>query len=288
MPRGFRFNWQKTLTYALLLLWSFIALFPFYWMATTSFKRPLDVDRGPRFIPFVDFDPVTTHWEYLLVTAGDDTFRHLRNSAISATGGAVLALICGTMAGYGLSRFEYYWAGLRWRNNDIAYWIISQRFLPPAVLVIPFLIMYNTLGLIDTHLGLILAYAMFNIPFTVWIMRDFFDNLPTELEDSARVDGATRWGAFMRIVLPISTPGLVATFLFSFVFVWNEYLFAMMLEFNNAITMPVLIAGQNNSRGPQWWYISALALLAVAPVTIITFLLERYITKGLLIGAVKG
>jgi multiple sugar transport system permease protein len=122
----------------------------------------------------------------------------------------------------------------------------------------------------------------------VWIMRDFFDTLPVDLEESARVDGATRWQAFTRIVFPLSTPGLVSVAVFSFIFAWNEFLFAIMLTNFDAITLPVLIAGQNSTRGIQWWSISALALVAAVPVIIMSLLLQRFITRGLVAGALKG
>ena len=221
-------------------------------------------------------------------TQRESTERHFRNSLISAAGSTILSVIIGAMAGYGLSRFKYYWGRLGWDNDNIAFWIISQRFLPPAIFIVPFVLLYNAFHLIDTYGGLIIAYTMFNIPFAVWIMRDFFDGLPVDLEESARVDGATRWQAFMRIVLPLSAPGLVAVAIFSFIFAWNEYLFALMLTNFKAITMPVLIAGQNNTRGIEWWFISALTLMAVVPVIIIGLLLERFITRGLTAGAVKG
>ncbi len=137
--------------YSLLIFWAFICLFPFYWMITTSFKRPLDVNRVPRYIPYVDFQPIPDHWHFLLVTQSEQTWRQFRNSVIAATGSMVIVVIIGSMAGYALSRFKYYWARLGWRNDNIAFWIISQRFLPPAVLVIPFLIFYNTFNLIDTQ-----------------------------------------------------------------------------------------------------------------------------------------
>jgi multiple sugar transport system permease protein len=279
---------QKLWLYAIVIFWCFICLFPFYWLFTTSLKQPLHVSRGPRYIPYVDYEPTGEHWEYLFGEQRDALFRHFRNSLIAATGSTILAVAVGAMAGYGLARYSYYWRPLRWRNNDIAFWIISQRFLPPALFVVPFLILYARLNLVDTHLGLILAYTMFNVPFAVWIMRDFFENLPPDLEDSALVDGATPWQAFVRIVLPLSTPGLVSVAIFSFVFAWNEFLYALMLTNFEAITMPVLIAGQNNTRGIQWWYISALALTAVIPVILIGLFLERYITKGLVAGALKG
>lgn len=280
--------WQTIVLYFIVLLWSFIVLFPFYWLATTSFKKPLDATRLPRYVPFHDFEPTTEHWDYLLTTRRDVTWRHFRNSLIAAGGSTVISVLLGAMAGYGLSRFRYHWRVMGWRNDNIAFWIISQRFLPPALFVVPFLIAYARFGLIDKHLGLIIAYTMFNIPFAVWIMRDFFNGLPVDLEDSARVDGATRWQAFMRIVLPLSSPGLASVAIFSFVFSWNEYLYALMLTNFDAITMPVYIAGQNTQRGVEWWYISALALTAVMPVIIVGLLLERFITRGLVAGAIKG
>lgn len=285
-----RFNkiLKKILIYTVVIFWCFVVLFPFYWLATTSVKRPLDVSRGPKYIPYEDFEPVQDHWDTVLNVQRDSTWRHFKNSLIAATGSTIAAVIIGAMAGYGLSRFRYYWNWLGWDNDNIAYWIISQRFLPPALFVVPFFIMYTNTGLMDTHIGLVLAYTMFNIPFAVWIMRDFFNGLPIDMEESALVDGANRLQAFLQIVLPLSAPGLVAVAIFSFIFSWNEYLYALMLTNFEAITMPVLIAGQNNTRGIEWWYISALTLTAVIPVVLMGLFLERFITRGLVAGAVKG
>ncbi|MBC7813309.1 MAG: carbohydrate ABC transporter permease [Burkholderiales bacterium] len=276
-------------SYLILGFWSFVVIFPFYWLLVTAFKLPVDVSSGPKYIPFVDYQPTGQHWQTLFTgVQGDTTIRHFRNSLIVSTGSTFLAVVVGAMGGYALSRFQYYWRWLGWRNNNIAYWIISQRFLPPALFVVPFLMGYAALNLIDTHVGLILIYTMINIPFAVWIMRDFFDTLPIDLEESARVDGASRWQAFVRIVFPLSTPGLVSVAVFSFVFSWNEFLFALMLTNFKAITLPVLIAGQNSTRGIEWWSISALTLVAAVPVIIMSLFLQRFITRGLVAGAIKG
>jgi multiple sugar transport system permease protein len=280
--------WQRFLLYGIVIFWSCVVLFPFYWLLTTSLKTPLHVSRGPRYIPYVDFQPTLKHWKYVFNEQREVTLRHFRNSAIAALGSMFLASLVGSMAGYGLSRFQYHWKGLNWGNNNIAFWIISQRFLPPALFVVPFLILYVSVGLVDTHIGLIIVYTMFNIPFSIWIMRDYFNSLPIDLEESALVDGATRWQAFVRIVLPLSAPGLVSVAIFSFVFSWNEFLYALMLTNFDAITMPVLIAGQNNTRGVQWWFISALTLTAVTPVVLLGLFMERFITKGLMAGAIRG
>ncbi len=291
----------RTATYAIAIFWAFICLFPLYWLFTTSFKSPLAVSRVPTYFPYLGatedmppiingsfFKPTLDHWNFLFDEQQEQTLRHLRNSVIAAVFSTIAATIIGAMAGYGLSRFRYYWARLGWRNDNIAFWIISQRFLPPATIVVPFILFYGAFGMIDTHFGLILAYTSFNLPFAVWIMRDFFNALPIDLEESARVDGATRWQAFARIVVPLSTPGLVTVALFSFVFSWNEYLFSLMLTNFNALTMPVYIAGQNNTRGVEWWYIAALTMVMVAPVMFIGLFLQRYITRGLVAGALKS
>jgi multiple sugar transport system permease protein len=276
------------LLYGGLIFWAFICLFPFYWMFTTSFKQPLDVNRVPRYVPFVDYKPTLDHWQDLLINNQSETFRYFRNSVIASGFSCIITVVVGSMAGYGLSRFRYYWSKLGWRNDNIAFWIISQRFLPPAAVVIPFILFWNFFHLIDTHIGLILAYTTFNLPFAVWIMRDFFNSLPIDLEESAQVDGATRWQTFVRIVLPLSTPGLVTVALFSFIFAWNEFLFALMLTNFQAITMPVYLAGMKSTKGIEWWSMSALTLIMVAPVMLIALFLQRYIVRGLAAGALKG
>ena len=280
---------RMTLTYVLLIVWTVICLFPIYWLVITSIKQPIAVFQGPKYFPWVDFKPTLDAWKFLLTgPTSRQVIRSWTNSAILAIGSAALAVALGALAGYGLTRFRYRVPGLGWRNDNIAFWIISQRMLPPVVVILPFMIMYRFLGLIDTRHGMILAYTVFNLPFAVWILRDFFAGLPIDLEESALIDGASRLQAFRKIVLPLSTPGLVATFLFCMMFSWNDYLFALMLTFSRSSTLPMFIAGEGTqSYGPQWWYLSALSLLAVAPMVIVALLVERYITRGLVVGAIK-
>ena len=153
---------------------------------------------------------------------------------MALSSGATARSLLGSLAGYALTRFHYRVPVLKWRNSDIAFWIISQRMLPPVVVILPYVIMYRVLGLLDTHFGMILAYTVFNLPFAVWILRDFFAGLPLDLEESAMIDGASRLQAFRLIVLPLAAPGLIATFLFCLMFAWNDYLFALMLTFSRA------------------------------------------------------
>ena len=173
-------------------------------------------------------------------------------------------------------------------NNDIAFWMISQRMLPPVAIVIPIYILFQRLHLLDTYTALIITYVTSNLPIVIWLMRDYISTIPIELEECASIDGASRYRIFWSVVLPLAVPGLVATFLFVLVFSWNEYLLALFLSSANSQTLPLVIAAQNATRGPQWWNMSVLILIMIIPVIVIAIVLERYITRGLLIGAVKG
>jgi multiple sugar transport system permease protein len=173
-------------------------------------------------------------------------------------------------------------------NNDIAFWLISQRMLPPVAVVIPIYVLFQQLSLLDTWAALIISYVAANIPIVVWLMRDYFATVPKELEECAAIDGASHYRTFWSVVLPLVLPGLVATFLFVLVFAWNEYLLALFLTSANAQTLPLSVAAQNATRGPQWWYMSVLILIMIIPVIAMAIALERYIARGLLVGAIKG
>jgi multiple sugar transport system permease protein len=173
-------------------------------------------------------------------------------------------------------------------NADILFWIISQRILPPVVAAIPIYVMFQQLGLLDTHTALVLTYTAANLPIVVWLLYDFFDGIPRELEESAALDGASRFRIFFDVALPLAKPGLVATTLLVLILAWNEYLLALFLSTVNAQTMPLLVAAQNATRGPQWWYMSVLIILMIVPVIALTLVLQKFIARGLLVGAVKG
>jgi multiple sugar transport system permease protein len=181
-------------------------------------------------------------------------------------------------------RFEAYVG-----NNDILFWIISQRILPPIVVIIPVYMMFQGVGLLDTHLGMIIIYAVANLPIVVWLMHDFFAGLPIELEESAQLDGATRFGIFWDIVLPLTRPGLAAVTLLTLILNWNEYLFAVFLTTSRAITMPIMVAAKNaGERGTLWWEMCAVIVVMIIPVILAAIILQRFIAKGVLLGAVKG
>jgi multiple sugar transport system permease protein len=173
-------------------------------------------------------------------------------------------------------------------NDDIAFWMISQRMLPPIAVVIPIYVLFQRLNLLDTRAALVITYVAANLPIVIWLMRDYFRTIPIELEECAAIDGASRYRIFWSIVLPLAVPGLVATFLFVLVFAWNEYLLALFLSGAKAQTLPYVISSQNATRGPQWWNMSVLILIMILPVIAMAIALERYISRGLLVGAVKG
>ncbi|MET4634738.1 multiple sugar transport system permease protein [Kaistia defluvii] len=283
----------KVAIYTLLILWTFIALFPIYWTITTSFKVAVDVTQG-HMIPWYDYTPDWRGWRsiglspdtiFSTSTVREEFMKRFLNSAIMSIGASLLAVILGSLAAYGLVRFDYKFA--IWRNRDISFFFLSQLILPPVVLAMPFLVLYKELALLDTRIGLIVVYTLMVLPIVIWIMRDQFRGIPVELEQAALVDGCSTWGAFMRIVLPISLPGMVAAFILSVVLCWNEYFFAALLTSTNANTLPVMVASQTGSQGINWWSMAALSTAAIAPLAIVGIFLERYIVKGLTAGAVK-
>ncbi|MGO7973650.1 carbohydrate ABC transporter permease [Rhizobium ruizarguesonis] len=177
-------------------------------------------------------------------------------------------------------------------NDDIVFWFVSQRMFPPIVAAFALFLMYTEMGklgfkLVDTYTGLTFAYVAFSLPIVIWLMRDFFAALPVEVEEAAMVDNVPSWRIFFGIVLPMSKPGLIATFMITLAFVWNEFLFALFLTSSKWQTLPILVAGQNSQRGDEWWSISAAALVAIIPMVVMAGILSRLMRSGLLLGAIK-
>lgn len=279
--------------YAALVFWAFVSLFPVYWTITTSMKVAKDVQLG-HLIPFVDFQPAWLGWRSLglspdtignVSTVRNEFLSRFFNSVTTAVSASVLAVLIGGLAAYGLSRFQYKFLWMK--NKDIAFFFLSQLILPPVVLALPFLVLYRELALLDTSIGLTLLYTLTVLPIVIWIMKDQFDTIPTELDEAAQVDGLSSWGTFFRIILPIALPGMVAAFILSLILCWNEYFFAALLTSSNAKTLPVMVASQTGSQGINWWSMAALSTAAIAPLVLIGIVLERYIIKGLTAGAVK-
>lgn len=177
-------------------------------------------------------------------------------------------------------------------NEDILFWFVSQRMFPPIVTAFALYLLYTEIGrmgfqLVDSFIGMTLCYVAFSLPIVVWLMRDFFEALPIEVEEAAMVDNVPTWRIFLGIVVPMSMNGLIATFLITLAFVWNEFLFALFLTNAKWQTLPILVAGQNSQRGDEWWAISAAALVAIVPMMIMAALLGRMMRSGMLLGAIK-
>ncbi len=284
---------MRVLVYGALIAWTIVCLFPIYWTLTTSFKSAIDVTRG-HLVPWYDYIPNWKGWRSIglspdtifeISTPRHEFIARFINSVFVSIGSSLLALVLGSCAAYGLSRYRYSFGPMK--NDDILFFFISQLILPPVVLALPFLVLYKELALLDTRIGLIFIYTLTVLPIVVWIMRDQFNTIPIELDEAAQVDGLSVWGVFLRIILPIALPGMVAAFILSLVLTWNEYFFAALLSASEAGTLPVMVASQTGSQGINWWSMAALSAAAIAPLVIIGIFLERYIVKGLSTGAVK-
>ena len=278
--RGHAQRWR----YIPLTLWSLFVAFPLYWVVITAFKNNSSIYNGARWLPFVDYQPTISAWQDIL-GGSNSVLGPLWHSLVIATTSTFIALLVGSLAGYGLVRFRLK-AGFM-RNDDISFWIASQRIMPPVVTVLAFFILFKYLHLLDTLLGMIIVYIGLSLPLTVWFMQSYFKQVPLSLEEAAYVDGASRMGIFFRVALPLVMPGLVATFLLTFSFAWNEFLFVVVLTSANATTLPVMIAVQQGQLGTSWWNICAISLISIAPMVLCAIWLQKRLVTALLGGAVK-
>lgn len=276
----------KGVKYLVLILWSAFVAGPFLWALSTSFKNDAAVVSGATYIPFVDFEPSLEGWRILFSadTEGVNIAGPYISSLIVTVVSSLVSLTLGTLAAYGLSRFTFRAGPLG--NTDITFFFISQRIITPVVLAIPYFLLLKMFRLLDTHLGLILIYIAMLLPIVVWIMVDFFNNISTELDEAALVDGCSPLGAFYKIILPECTPGLVVTGLLCFIFAWNDFFFAFTLTFADTQLLPVSIVALNSSKVP-WWSLSSSSLIAILPLVFLAIWLERYLTRGALLGALK-
>ena len=271
-------------------LWSLLALviamiffFPLYWAISTGLRRPAETFTVAGLgIPFIDFTPTLENW--ISQVSVPEAYHAFGNSLVISSFAVVIALALGLPAAYALARFRFH----RIPNKDLTVWFLSQRVLPPVATAVPFFIVFSSLDLLDSRIALILVNATFIMPFVVVIVRQTFQDLPIDLEEAALVDGATHFGAFARVAVPLAAPAVAAAALIMFAFAWNEYLFAVILTVKQAATMPVHIAGGVDTRGVQFWFVAVRALIAMIPPVLLALLAQRYIVRGLTLGAVKG
>ncbi len=275
----------STLKYVAILVWSCFVMAPLMWALTTSFKTANGVTSGPTYLPWIGYEPSMAGWNSLFGGAGGiDIVEPYLNSVIVTASASLISIVLGTLAAYGLSRFSYS-AGFA-RNADIVFFFISQRIMPPIVLAIPFFLMLQFLGLLDTKIGLIIVYIALLLPIAVWIMVDFFDGVPRQIDEMAMLDGCTPFAAFRSVVLPNSRSGILVAAMFCLIFGWNDFFFAFTLTFTDTQLLPVAVVSLNSSVTP-WWSLSASALVSVAPLILIAIVVERLLSRGTLAGAVR-
>lgn len=263
------------LRYLIILAALIFFLFPIYWVATMSIKTPSEYFHNPPVWWPSGFD--LSHFQRLFT---NKSINALGRSLVITGLSSLLALVVACPAAYSLARFNT-------GGHNFAFWILSQRFLPPVAVIIPIFLLFRVLKWVDTYHGMILLYATFNLPFGVWMMRGYFQEIPIEIEESALVDGASRWTVLWRMVLPLAVPGLIATAVFTFIFTWNEFLFALVLTRINAVTLPVALTSYFGAQSAFWGEASALSLIATLPVVILTLLVQKHLAAGLTLGAVK-
>ena len=279
-----KYSIGRVLIWVVVIVAACWAFFPFYWAIITSFKPRGVILTKPSLVPFLQYTPTTANWENEYITRGKEITGALLNSVIIAGGATLIAISLGAMAGYGLARFRFH----RWKNKDMTLWFLSQRFLPPMATAIPFFLVMKYLKLLDTHWALIMANATFVMPFAVLILRDVFKELPVELEEAALVDGASRFGTFLRIALPLAAPAIAVAAVICFAFAWNEFLFGLILTYQKAQPVTVIIAGVEHTQGIQFWFIATRLLAAIIPPAVLALLAQRYIVRALTFGAIKG
>lgn len=257
---------------------SLLFLFPIFWMVLTSFKQQVDIFTVP---PKLFFEP--TFDSYIRYFQRSDIVGKLANTVIIASCSALLSIVVGSMAGYALARIKLKGA------NAFGVIILLSRGVPPIALAVPIFLVARKYGLTDKHITLIIAYATFLIPYVMWLMRGFFLSLPRELEEAALIDGCSRFGAFIRIIVPLSMPGLISTFIFSMILSWEELLFALVLTNREATTIPVAIAGiaGDTDTGANWGALTAVGTATVIPVVIFALFIQKWLIQGLADGTTK-
>lgn len=262
--------------YALALLTLMFFLFPLYWLVMISFKTPEEIFSSPPV-----WWPNQIQFANYAVLFKDGDVNTIWNSLVVATTSTVVAMLLGTMCAYSMARH-------RTGGDNFAMWVISNRMIPPIVIVFPIFLLYVKFGLVDSRFGLILLYTAFNLPYVIWMMRGYIQDVPIELEESALIDGCTHWKTFWLIVLPVVKGGLFATAVFTFVFAWNDFVFALVLTRNEATTFPVQVTHYFGGQSNFWAKIAAMSTLGTIPIFIAVAMLQKFLVRGVSLGAVKG
>lgn len=251
-------------------------LFPIYWLFMISFKTADEIYSYPPV-----WWPKSLQFNNYAVLFKDGDAITVWNSLVIASASTVLAMLLGTICAYSLARYKT-------GGDNLSNWIISQRMVPPIAVVFPIFLLYVYLGWVDTYIGIILLYTAFNLPYVIWMMRGYIQDIPRSLEESALIDGCTRWQVIWKVVFPMCRAGLFATAIFTFVFAWNEFLFALVLTRTEVTTYTVQVTHYFGGQSNFWTKIAAMSVLGTLPVFIAVVFMQRYLVRGISLGAVKG
>lgn len=254
-----------------------VSLLPYVWMVLTSLKTRVDLlSTTPKWIFKPTFD------NYIEAFIGKKFLFYLRNSVVVGLLSLALSLVIGLPCAYAISRFEFGGKG------HFFFYILTTRMAPPVAFALPMYILFSKIGILGTHLGLVLAHSTITLSFVTWIMKSFFDDIPIEIDQAALTDGYTQFGTFLKVILPMIKPGIVATSLFAFISSWNEFLFALVLGGKLSRTLPSAIPGLVTPHGTLWGQVAAAGTVITVPVIVMAFLLQKHLVRGLSFGAVKG
>ncbi len=271
-----RKSWSLVARYAAVLAILVVFLFPVYWLFMISFKTPEEIFASPPV-----WYPAGIQFDNYAVLFRDGDAVTVWNSLFVASVSTALAMFLGTLCAYSLARFKT-------GGDNLAIWIISQRMIPPIAIVFPLFLLYVWLGWVDTYHGLILLYTAFNLPYVIWMMRGYIEDIPVELEESALVDGCTYWQVLTRVVYPMARSGLFATAVFTFVFAWNDFIFALIMTRSEITTYPVQVTHYFGAQSNFWAKIAAMSALGTLPIFDAVAFLQSYLVRGISLGAVKG
>jgi multiple sugar transport system permease protein len=252
-----------------------VLLFPLFWIISSSLKA-----RGEFFTRPPVWLPAHAEWFNYPDALQRGGMKGLTDSFTIAFFSMAVSLLLGTPAAYAIARFQI-------GKKNLAFWILSIRMFPPIATILPLFVIFRFAGLVDSYAGLVVCYTVFNLPFAIWILKGFIEDLPKEIEEAAKVDGATRFQIFRSIVLPLTAPGLVVVALFTFIFAWNDFAYAVIFSGSNVTPLPVVIAQFAGGHEILWGQISAAAIMAILPALILATFLQKYLTRGLTMGAVK-
>jgi multiple sugar transport system permease protein len=276
MSTGSRHSLRTGLRLAAAVVITLFFLFPIYWLFMISFKTPDEIYSFP-----TKWYPGRIHFDNYAVLFHDGDAITVWNSFVVAGTSTLIAMFLGTICAYSLARY-------RTGGEHLANWIISQRMIPPIAVVFPVFLLFVWLKLVDTHIGIIVLYTAFNLPYVIWMMRGYILDVPRALEESALVDGCTRWQVLWKVVFPMCRAGLFATAIFTFIFAWNDFIFALVLTRTEVTTYTVQVTHYFGGQSNLWAKISAMSMLGTVPIFIAVAFMQRYLVRGISLGAVKG